>query len=65
MTTTNISVQINSVQVTNCPANFLVSETEYDLGRPTGNGSTLERAIEDFKESWMMKFDEEINVNII
>ena len=54
------------VQVTNCPQNYTVTEADgWDLGRPIGNGATLEDSMNDFKSSWMLKFDEEIDVLII
>lgn len=53
------------VQVTNCPINYTVTEADgWDLGRPIGNGATLEDAMNDFKSSWQLKFDEEIDVLI-
>lgn len=52
-------------QFQGCIQNYIVTEAEgWDLGRPIGNGPTLEAAMKDFKSSWMLKFDEEIDVLI-
>lgn len=60
-----IGVEKNPLQVTNCPINFTVAEIEWDLGAPIGNGKTLEEAIWNFKESWLLKYDEEITIELL
>ena len=62
MKTIIVVTEKNRVQVTNCPLNFTVTEEQYDLGSPVGNGSTLEKALEDFKTSAELKYDEEIAI---
>lgn len=60
-----VIVEKNSRQVTNDGRNFIVFEDGWDLGDPTGYGSTLENAIEDLKDSWMLRLDTEIEVKVI
>jgi hypothetical protein len=60
-----VIVEKNAAQVGNDIRNFVVAESGWDLGDPSGIGSTLEEAIEDFKDSWMFKLNQEIEVKVI
>lgn len=61
-----VQVQKNQIQVTSCPANYLVCEADgFDLGAVTGVGSTMEKALEDFIENWLLRYDELITLTII
>lgn len=53
-------VEKNSVQVTNSLYNFMVSEANWDIGMPIGNGRTLEQALASFEVSYELKYDEEV-----
>jgi hypothetical protein len=43
--------------------NYMVTEADGDLGRPIGVGATKKEAVESFIESWLLKYDEEIEVS--
>jgi hypothetical protein len=63
MKTVEIVITSNPVHFKNDPRNFTVTACDgWDLGAPLGNGATKEKAIEDFKENWYLKYDEEIEV---
>jgi hypothetical protein len=65
MTDIKVRIEKNPVQVTNDIQNFQVSEIEWDLGHPIGNGATLEEALEDFRQMYECKYDEEVNAIIV
>ena len=63
--TIEVTIETNPFQVTNDIQNFKVEPVEFDFKMPTGYGSTREGAIQDFIESWMLKYDEEVELTII
>lgn len=65
MTNIKVIVEKNPVQLTNDSRNFQVSELEWDLGSPIGNGATLEEALEDFRVTYECKYDEAVNAIIV
>lgn len=65
METIKIKASKNPAQVTNCPTNFVVTLANYDQGDPVGNGATLQLAVHDFMESYLLKYDEEVKVEIV
>jgi hypothetical protein len=61
-----VTIERNQIQVTNCPSNFIVVEADgFDLGAVTGNGSTEEKALQDFIESWCLRYDETVELTIV
>jgi len=65
MKTITVHIEKNPVQITNCPQNYMVAGDGWDLGDPIGHGATKEAAIEDYKESWLLHMDEEIEISEI
>lgn len=66
MKTIEISVLINNTLFQGDIRNFEVVEASgWDDGRPQGHGATQADAIADFIESWLLKFDEEIQTVIV
>lgn len=59
-----VDVYINEegIHFTNDPRNVTVCPVGYEPGDPIGNGAKRKEAIEKFIESWMDKYDEEIEV---
>jgi hypothetical protein len=51
-----------TIKVTEAPAytrkKYEATLVEWDLGIPVGYGDTIQEALEDFIESWELKFDE-------
>lgn len=65
MTNINITIERNPFQVTNCPQNFTVVEADgFDLGAVVGNGSTEEKAMQDFIENYMLRHDKLVTLTI-
>lgn len=63
--TMEVQVIINPMQVTSCPQNYLVCEADgFDLGAITGCGATMEQALADFIENWLLRYDELISLTI-
>lgn len=60
-----VTIERNQIQVTNCPSNFTVVEADgFDLGAVTGNGSTEEKALQDFIENYCLRYDEQVSLII-
>ena len=47
------------------PGIMLVQACGWDLGDLVGSGKTIEQAMEDFKDSWSIRYDEDIEVKLI
>lgn len=66
MTIVEISVKQEPYQFPGDPRNYTVTEAAgWDLGHPIGSGDSIDEAISDFKSSWELTYDEEIDVVII
>lgn len=64
MKTVKVSIDILPIIFNGDRLNYTVSPDEYDLGDPIGHGATQAKALLDFIESWMLRYDEEITVEI-
>lgn len=62
MKTIEVTIEKNPSQITGDIQNFKVVPRTWDLGDPIGYGSTRENAIQDFIESWLLKYDEDITI---
>lgn len=47
-----------ATQINGCVNNFVVNEIDAEPGYPWGAGATLEKALESFEESYMLRHDE-------
>ncbi len=66
MKTIKVKIYENASQVSGVGSitNFSVSPVDYDQGLAIGYGSTVKKAVDEFIESWYMKYEEDIQVEI-